>query len=74
MSTPQNEPIEYWVNEASKGRNIAECWQNCNRILDEAVKSERLSIISRLKDRHAKGHELSTIIESLEAETTWKTS
>ena len=27
--------LEYWVNEASKGRNIAECWQAINKIITQ---------------------------------------
>ena len=30
--TKAEDTFEYWVSEASKGRNIAECWQNCERI------------------------------------------
>jgi hypothetical protein len=31
--------FEYWCYEASKGRNVAVCWQNCNRIMNDFIKA-----------------------------------
>ena len=30
--------VEYWVYEASKGRNVAECWQAIHKLMEEEKK------------------------------------
>ena len=36
--TKEEDIFEYWIQEASKGRNMAECWQNCYRIQNKMLK------------------------------------
>ena len=40
--------IEYWVYQASKGANIAECWQECKRISNK--KQTKLKQCAKLID------------------------
>ena len=37
--------FEYWVYQASKGENVATCWQNCERIA-ELRRSRTLDLVS----------------------------
>mgnify|MGYP001567929409 CR=1 FL=1 len=37
--------FEYWIKEASNGRNIAECWQACYHILNKEKEKIYASLI-----------------------------
>jgi Pyruvate/2-oxoacid:ferredoxin oxidoreductase delta subunit len=41
MNKEKENTMEFWVSEAGKGRNLAECWQNCNRILEETIQQQK---------------------------------
>lgn len=41
--------VEYWVSEASKGRNIAECWQAIKNII-QAEKENIYNDLMRIAD------------------------
>lgn len=45
MNTDKKDTFEYWVHEASRGYNIAECWQECIRINSEALSAQRKEIV-----------------------------
>lgn len=32
---PEPHEVEYWVSQASKGRNVARCWQEIFKIIEE---------------------------------------
>lgn len=41
--------VEYWVSEASKGRNVAECWQAIYKII-QAEKENIYFDLKRIAD------------------------
>jgi len=46
--------VEYWVYEASKGRNIAECWQNIKKEQKHLLEKKILMGASKWKNHGQK--------------------
>lgn len=40
--------VEYWVYQASKGENIAKCWQNIKKFISSELQRERERIFKDL--------------------------
>lgn len=53
--------FEYWIYQANKGRNIAECWQACNKILEEKLKQRDKELIKEIEGMERKITKLSKI-------------
>lgn len=42
--------FEYWIKEASQGRNVAECWQACYQILQQEKEKIYISLMKIADD------------------------
>lgn len=40
--------VEYWVYQASKGENIAECWQNIKKFISSELQREREKVLEEV--------------------------
>lgn len=46
--TVKEDTFEYWFSRASTGHNLAECWQNCYRIMEEYAKQEKIKTLEEM--------------------------
>ena len=65
------ESVEYWVHQASKGRNVAECWQNIKRINKSLLKEyakeamEKVGLLPFKEEDYVKRDDVLNILSEL---------